>query len=412
MSVKWKNNKSGILDILLREIPQRYKDNQGHPVTYTFFYRVHSEVLYNMLDFSSDIIEDDAKEIVNKALRSLLKRNNLSTKRFLEEVNRFEREYLALPIRRYVFATEISIACDALPATIRLDGAYIVFEKDFPDHIKLAREKVLENLKGALHSEQLPRNYAKVRVHVSAASVHAAERKAYDMLSFVSGGWNWIFFQDSLRKTYGVPKPVNNIVLGPVHTLHIQPSGKSATNMYWYEPRYLRPVKPFKHDKVESYRNSLKYIQSRLKQHNYANSMRKVFIAYFEALNETLWSTSYHKLWNILEWLTTPERVNHQKTIERVAFLFKNRDYHYQILQFLRDMRNSLVHRDPTDNVQEETLFQLKVYVDALIKFHFEHGKQFLSLEDAVSFLDHSHEKAQIESQIKDLQEVLKFLSL
>ncbi len=411
MSVKWEKSKSGILDILLKEIPMRYKDNQGHLVSSTFFHRVHSEVLYNMLDFSSDIIEDDAKEIVNKVLRDLLKQNNLTSKSFLEEVNRLEREHLAQPIRRYIFATEISISPSVLPAKIRSNGVYIVFEKDFPEHITRARKGVLKDLNRSLFSGQMPHNYAKVRVHVSAVSVHEAERKAYDMLSFTSGVWNWIFFQGSLRKTYGASQPVNKIVLGPVHTLHLQPSGKSATNIFWYEPSYLRPVSPFKHDKVKNYYDSLKYVQSKLKNHNYADSMKKVFIAYSEALNETLWNTSYHKLWNILEWMTTPERVNHQKTIERVAFLFKNRDYHYQILQFLRDMRNSLVHRDPTDNIQEETLFQLKIYVDALIKFHLEHGKQFLSLEYAVSFLDHSHEKAQIESQIKDLQEALKFLS-
>jgi hypothetical protein len=40
-------------------------------------------------------------------------------------------------------------------------------------------------------------------------------------------------------------KPVNNILLGPAHTLR-ESSGSLATSAVWFETSFQEPVKPFK----------------------------------------------------------------------------------------------------------------------------------------------------------------------
>jgi hypothetical protein len=168
------------------------------------------------------------------------------------------------------------------------------------------------------------------------------------------------------------PKPVNNIILGPIHTLH-KPSGElAATEVWWYEPSYLGAIKPFtpKQNEIDSMNESFNYVKKTFKMHKYPQVIHNAIIRYTRALDERDWTTAFIKLWSILELLTDTGKTSYDTTIKRTAFLYKEREYHLQVLQHLKKYRNSSVHLDKGNSEMETYLYQLKNYVETLMGFH------------------------------------------
>lgn len=119
---------------------------------------------------------------------------------------------------------------------------------------------------------------------------------------------------------------------------------------------------------------------------------------------------SFLKLWAILESLTGTMREGYKITIRRTAFIFREPDYHLEVLKMLMEFRNQVVHVGTEDRNAEVYLFQLKGYVETILGFHIWKLVRFESLSEATEFLDMSRNMKNIDSKIKLLNKARKFL--
>jgi hypothetical protein len=257
-----------------------------------------------------------------------------------------------------------------------------------------------------------PRDYAPVSVSVIARSTAEAANKALDRLDFVRGVWNlWRNLGQTFRKSSGKRKPVNTILLGPIHTLH-QSNGELATETWWYEPQYQGPVSLC--NEKATIENMYKYMtsfRSHLKKSKYESDIILAVVRYVRALDSQDWDDSFLRLWSVLEFLTGTQSDSYKVTIRRASYMFADKEYEHQILSHLREYRNKSVHAGSESNDIESLVYQLKRYVETLIEFHVGNKFRFSSIADAAEFMDFPIDKALIDRKINKLRYAKQFMS-
>jgi hypothetical protein len=411
MSVSWNKDYNPVPVIEKLESTRRIGDNgqtQFEGTTINEF----KTLLYSMLTFPSDIPEFDARSIVAQAQFRSGDKGVITTKSYLAEVNKLEKEYQTQPIERYALASSISINPLMMIHRIRFENNLIVFERLLPAKFRQESGKLLKNAELSLFASP-PIDYLFVRIHVPAKTIHGAAKQALETIDFVRGVWNLTLNRGQyFRMSWGgQPKPVNLIILGPLHTLH-KPSGElAAKNNWWFEPSYLGAIKPLslQHDELGNLYKSLDHVKRKFKKHKYSNVLFNAVVRYTRALDERDWTTAFIKLWGILELLTDTTRDKYDVTIRRTAFIYQEREYHYQVLQHLREYRNLSIHFDKGNSEIETCLYQIKNYVEALISFHINNKYGFESVQEAAGFLSLSHEEKALKDQIEKLKYARKF---
>jgi len=203
--------------------------------------------------------------------------------------------------------------------------------------------------------------------------------------------------------------PVNKILPGPLHTLHL-PNGKLATESWWYETKRFGNERP--HDVTNELGKMYKFlsnVRKRLAKCRYRQTIEDAIILYGRALDEWDWDGAFLKLWSILEKLTDTEE-SYKVTIRRASFILEDRSYHQQVLRHLKDYRNKFVHEAADSSEIETYMYELKNLVEALLAFHLGSRFGFQSLKQAAEFLDLPSEKALLASRIKMMKYAQRFL--
>ena len=194
--------------------------------------------------------------------------------------------------------------------------------------------------------------------------------------------------QQTWRLSFGLREPINGIVLGPVHTIH-QVSGKVASDNWWYDPDYIKPIKPYDIAKdLSAIYQFEKRIRNSLRQLRYRDKIEWAFREYTRALDHRNWHTAFLALWSVLEVLTHSGGDNYKVTIRRASFIFKEPDLHREILNHLRESRNAFVHSNKNSDDIELYTYQLKRYIEALLLFHINNGRSFSNIQEVAEFLD------------------------
>ena len=412
MSVTWNNKEYQPEKVIEKIEAARKTGNDGNKVQFIGWgFQEFAALIYSMLDFSNEIPEIDARGFVSKAIFNAAAKGAITTKSLIAEINRLEKAYESLPIEKYVLVSSISLSSSWKINKVKTANSLILFDNVLPAKFRKETDALLENAEHLLFANR-PTNYLGVRVYVSAKSVHHAADQALETLDFTRGVWNWLLNKRYSRRMSwaGKPEPVNNIILGPIHTLH-KPSGKlAATEVWWYEPNYLGAVKLFspRQEEVEGISKSFDYVKKVFKKHKYPHVIQNAFIRYTRALDERDWTTAFLKLWSILELLTDTGKANYDTTIKRTAFLYKEREYNIQVLQHLKKYRNSSVHLDMGNSEMETYLYQLKNYVETLLGFHLHNKFSFDTIQEAAEFLSLPYEEEILLSQEKDFTTQIK----
>jgi len=265
MSITW-NNKEYQPERVIEKIEAARKtgNNENKVQFIGWGFQEFAALIYSMLDFSNEIPEIDAREIVSKAIFNAGTTGRITTKSLIAEINRLEKAYESSPIEKYVLASSISLSRSWKIKKIKTANSTILFDNILPAKFHKETDVLLKNAEHSLFANR-PTDYLSVRVYVSAKSVHHAANQALETLDFARGIWNWL-----LNKRYsnrmswaGKPEPVNNIILGPIHTLH-KPSGElAATEVWWYESNYLGAIKLFspKQGEGEEIRKFFNYVK-------------------------------------------------------------------------------------------------------------------------------------------------------
>jgi len=365
-------------------------------------------VLRSSVNFLARLPEMERRRIVRQAVFSVAQTGTLTTKTLLAEISKKENNFLRLPYKRLVLATSISIRYFDSLTPKQVNGARITFSASLPkrfgrvDILKRARRNDITDT---------PRNYAQVRVSVRARSESEAANLALDAFDLLRGIWNLALNHTVMgRKSSGRPRPVNEILPGPLHTLH-EPNGNTASDTYWYEPNF--PHKAFEildvEDKWKRIREMESQMRERLASKKHRWELEDALRGYAKALDQRDFNNSFLSLWSLLERLTNTLLDNYKVTVRRAIFLFKDRDFHLQILNHLKSYRNRAVHAGEETEEIEALVYQLKLYVEQLLFFHIYNTLGFLSMRETADFLDLPPNASVLKGRIKLFQKAVLF---
>jgi hypothetical protein len=364
-------------------------------------------ILETYLEVSPEIPEAEKRRMIWGALGSN-PQQRLELNSIVSEVSRREAAYNQTTGVDYIFATSISLTPVLAISRARSAKAAISFHKSLPR--KISRKELKAQFQLALH-EPNPKHYTTVLVRLNSRSIPEAWKVALEELDYFRGIWNYL-------NNYGVfifgspkLKPVNQIRLGQVHTLH-DSSGKVVDRVfgdYWYEPNYVYgPAFKISRSDWQRIKKLEKRIRARIDRCPYSSDLVRAFVRYGRALDNPDLETAFLKLWSLLEFLTSSGE-NYELLRRRVAFLFEESTIVSQILQHLRDRRNNFVHSAVETDRTRSLLFQIKPYVERVLEFHIVRGAKFKNREDATSYLDLPKDPKNIRTEIKRRQMALAF---
>ena len=408
MCASWSIGKERYDPGLPQLLAERFENIRTDEGFQGFAHQEYVTVLQSIVDFSSSVPSSVRRGIVYRATFSAAESGKVTANALIREMSKLENEYEKRAKDRFVLATSISVKDLAALSKTEISGCRITFNRYLPAKFDpaaiadMAEEYIIGNL---------PTRYSVARVSVQARSEDEAFERALDAVDLLRGVWNLYFNRRSLlRSSSGRRKPVNEILLGPVHTLH-RPHGKLVSDRaFWYEEDYVGPVQS--QGLANSWPLLKKFerrIRRKLTQHNYRQDVEDAIRRYGRALDSRDWNTAFLRLWSLLETLTsTLENDSHKTTVKRALFLQRDRRYHGQVLNHLRNNRNKAVHLGQEAAEVETLLYQVKRYVEALLLFHIFNIYNFSTIKDSARFLDLPPDVSELQAVIRTLEEKVR----
>lgn len=407
MQIKWKNRKKLKPSVVLDRINSVKIIKSDGGVSFSGFeFHEYMATLQSMVAFPACMDLSGQESIVSRAVFNVAKQKDLDEKSVLSEIINIRTSELAQCEHCYRVLTAISLKSPYPTTTIHLEGSKIrLLDSPFPKKY-VSRDQLIEE-RGSV-SDSTPATYAKVIVNVKSKSKKGAIGTALRVLDIQRAVW--CLLGNSKMEVWGDNwLPINRIRLGAVHTLH-NVNGTNATDMFWYEPNFVTS-RPFSPSDIDQFQKNSQFFFSQLDKSSYSLIIKESLLRYVRALDEKDQNTALLKLWGALEVLTVPNNGKCDLLVRRCSFLFKDREYHRQALEHLREYRNCSVHAGEQDERAKTNCFQLQYYYYRLVIFHLNNAEQFESLEEANSFLDLSNNKDCLDRQRWLLDKAIVFVS-
>lgn len=367
-------------------------------------------ILSSMLEAREEISDLERSSMVREAMFRA-EGAQLTVEGFLAALKAAEIKFFRRKPTVYELISELSIRCSS-PRKFTLGGRSVYMLPEVPVFYRDAREKII-NLAGDVVYGALPKNYSCFRVSIEARSDFSAAAQATDIIDLFRAKWNFFHNRNQIsRDSFGPVTPVNLIVPGPVHTLH-RPGGTLATETWWHETTYRRPVRLFsdmrKFESMLKFGRSLTRAIGRLR---YQNEFDRALVRYVRALDSSDMNYAFLQLWAVLEQLTgVGKNESHKDVVNRASFIYRDRDYVRELLMHLRESRNSSVHGGKDAHNGEVLVFQLKRVVETVFGYHLACANRYRTMAEAAKFLDSASDLNLIDGQISELRRAKKFVS-
>ncbi len=405
---KWLESydKKLLIDMLLKI--RTFKED-GKPVFVGFESQEYITILHSAIKFSDlSIPEVEKWKILNKAIFQVFKNPNVTTRQVIGAISRFENDWIKSPFNSYTVMTGISIQYNELLSSIKIGDNRIVFSKSPPKHF-IIEEELSRRIKSNIRGNELPAGHTIVRITTTGRSENEAVDRGMYKLDLLRGIWNMVL-SSRMRISYGSREPVNSILLGPVQTLHNR-DGSLASKSFWLEHGYIAPNKNWriKDDIWERVREHDLKIRRKLGRCAYQEQIDEAIVRYTRALDMLDFHSAFLELWGVLEQLTDLNKRSNEIAIKRVSFLYKDREFHKQVLKHLVYFRNQSVHLGKRSELIESLLYQLKNYVERLILFHIFNKVKFQSIKAATEFMDLPGNIGELNKKIQLFGEAKKF---
>jgi hypothetical protein len=366
-----------------------------------------TSVLESAVDFHPNIPEADRSVLVREALLAAGKEAKPDQKQLEKHLRSGESKYLRTPSEDYVLTSAIGIANYHGRRRIRINDVKISLCKTVPTIFD--RTEIQDDIKE--YAAPPPPDTLQILARVSARTPSAAFEEAQRNIELLRALWNytlnfprWLFFPFG-----GVPKPVNAILPGRLHTLH-RPDGSLIRAPVWYEPQGFKDGDIYLPDDGWS-RVQKGAIQtlSRPRRIKYRSDLELAFVRYSRALDDRDHHAAFGRIWAVLEYLTECIS-NYDRLIKRASFIAANPEHRFirLMLQHLRDVRNDLVHEDQSRSNVEAYLYQAKRIAEFLIRFHLRNGTRFSSRAAAAEYLDTPADPDILKRRIQDYRRVLR----
>lgn len=407
MPAKWKKNFKP--DRILEKIDSIKKVDSDKKVSYTGFdYHDAMAALQSMVEFP-DVAKDLHKElIISRAINIIASNKKLESVSVINQINNIIDEHLSVKERTFHVLTTISMGSPYPSKIIRVNNCAIkILDGEYPNKFK-SRYNFKFNVRNK--DDVTPSGYAKVIVSIKAKSDRAAASTALRELDIQRALW-CLLSNSSMEWSFGSGsrKPINKIRLGAVHTVH-KGNGDFASESYWYEPNYVN-ASIFHHPKPNIFKNNLSIIKRNISLIPYKDVIDEAMLHCVRALDEADKNIALIRLWTAIETITSHRAQNSEPSIKRISFLFKDRDYHEQILTHLRDYRNRNLHAGEYSENAKTFCYQLQFYFHRLVLFHINNAGEFFNLDDANAFLDLPSNKKELENRIKLFEKAIKFIT-
>ncbi len=409
MTINW--NQSYNPEVILDKIEKRRKISDNGKVSFTGFeISIFETILHSMLIFPTDLPEVLTRNWIFKTLINIGEKGEINKTRFIAEINRICNSFIETPIQKFVLLTSLSIESNIPRKIFHLGSETIILDTKIPKRFINEANNLYENIKSRI-SFTIPNNYFFVRITTHGRSIHEAAQNALDSLDLFRSIFNYYEnLHSQFRITFdGRHEPVNKILLGPIHTLHDTQGNLLSKDTFWFEENFREKASLF--DLNKKFDKSLEFyklFKKRLRKLNYANEISEAMIRYTRSLDEQNWYNSYLNLWGVLEFLTNPNKWENKDNIKRTLFVYKDNEYHRQVLTHLRDYRNRLVHSNLGNTEIESFLYQLKSIIEKMINFHIGNNLNFQTFEDACNFMDLPVDRDILFEKKKKIEQVIK----
>lgn len=361
--------------------------------------------LHSMLHFPPAAAEIDQETLVWRALNRAGK--ELTAETFLKAANDELNTRLATKESQYVILTTISFSSNNFIKTTKIFGCEIKFlQRDFPKKFIKNRQNIIKQFTTV--TTETPPNYCNILIKARAKSPNVAFHKAMRAID-LTRALMCLMANSRMQITFGRPshEPINEVRPGSQHTVHFE-DGKSARDSYWYEP-YFKPKSPYTPDKPEVMSKNIRWALKKIEQSNFGKEITSSLLMFVRGMDLYDHNAAFLKMWGALEALTTPKIADYDKLIRRTSFLFKEVEYHRQVLEHLRAYRNANVHIGEESENAKIHCFQLQTYYRAVVWFFIHNAKKFPNLEDIGAFLDSPPDIDILEERLKYLKKAIKF---
>ena len=411
--VKWIENYSFEPSLIVQRLEQAKSIALDGKVSFSGFeFSENASILTTMLSLNRQIPDVERRAITTKAIFTAAEKDPLTKESILKEALLLEKQYLCQPVQAFRLITNLSTNHNGECRNLNIRGSKISIGCKLSKKAITSRSEILREAQRTI-SNDLPIQYSTVSVIVHAKSFNEAATKAIDDIDLLRSIWNYLKNRTiETRLSSGKSSPVNRAILGPIHTLH-KLNGEIATDSWWYDANYREEIKVWRiENDIPTILKSTKHFLKRLCNIPYQEEVVSILLQYTRALDSTEWNHSFLQLWSTLEQLTgTTQQDSHKVTVKRASFVFSDTEYASQILNHLRFYRNKSIHTgSEIDNI-EPLLFQLKRVVEGLINFHIGRPKAFKSMAEAAEFMDSPSNREQLDTKIRKLQAVKKFVS-
>ena len=405
MPIKWKQSKSLKPSVVLDRIAEiRTVSAEGRPSFTGFVLQDALPALQSMLVFPDVAADVQKSTLMWKALAIIT--SELTPAAFLAAINETLKKQISTKEKHFHVLTSISINPEGLSRDVNIDGTVITLSG--PQYPKKYSGRDSAILSKRLPVEASPPNYARVIVKVTAKSSYGAMTKALRALDLLRAAW--CLLANSEMEIVGQEwSPINAVRLGSIHTIH-NVDGSLAAEEIWFEPNFAS-TNPFNPGKPEVFKRNTKYILQRVKKCLYASTIIDALLRYVRGLDERDQNTAFLRLWGAFESLTSPDRADYDKVIVRSAFLFKDHNYHRQILEHLREYRNKSVHAGDQSESAKTHCFQLQIYFRSLIWFHLRNVARFRTLSEVNEFLDLPPNSTDLIRRRRLINQAIRFVS-
>lgn len=405
MTVKWKSKTNLKPEFVLQKIESvRSVRDDGGIYFSGFEYHEALAVLIGMVNFPPKCDGLEHGRIVSTAIANIAGVGEIKEQPLIEEINNVVKILLATRFHKYTFLTSLSLAAPAPIKSIVIDGVKVrILASEYPKKYA-SRYGLLDEL-GI--TDNTPNNYAKAIVSLEDRTARGAERRAMNTLDLLRAIWS--VDANTGMEVFGGDhwSPINKIRLGEIHTIHRE-SGKVEENMCWYEPNF-KETQPYRPSKTKLFTSNCKWILENIELLPYKRAVIDSLLRYVRALDERDQNLALVKLWAAIEALTIPSGSNYDLLTRRCAFLFDEYDYHQQVLENLREYRNSNVHAGKENDKAKTYCFLLQRYFRQLVLFHLKQVEKFKTLDDANSFLDLPAKKSNLENKKKLIEKAIRF---
>lgn len=370
----------------------------------------YTSILNSMIELKEYIPEQIKNDIIYITVTSLFKNNKLSAESFIKMADDLFVAYLKSEQKSYYLTTSISFDNRLEVRSSTIKTCKIDFLKKLPAKLSLERKKVLDN-QHTMVGCKYPYNYLNVRVKTSGRSIYEAAEKALEAINIYRGIWN---FNYNRRVNFSITdpnKPLNRLLLGPIHTLH-HIDYNLATEQYWYEPDYSRSYGTIKQS--EDFKQFYQFKNKtfgRIRRSGLQKIVENLLIQYTNAFDSKDSDSTFIKLWNVLENLTISKDEKTKNIITRTLFLSKDPDLSKLTLTHLRGHRNTYAHSGSSKQDSTIAVFQLKEFVDGIILFVIENKFNLKTKDDLKNFLDHPRNPPRLQEKIDLAKKAMRYIS-